>query len=158
MQRCGARQAVFDGPRGASGANGDGGWLGDMQSARRERERGLGGRNERGVTARARARLKGSEARGEHGRVGAGSGVGFHSREGRGWRQLEEKERTGGPSLSAGERWGERGVAGWARPKERRARGRVGPKRPRGETEGKRKKSFFCHFLFQINFPNAFSN
>jgi len=82
--RCGARQAVFDGPRGAMGANGDGGWLGEMQSAGRERERGLGGRNERGAMARARARLKGSEAWEERGRVGAGRAVGSTASEERG--------------------------------------------------------------------------
>ena len=37
-----------------------------------ERGSGVWGRNECGATARAQARLKGSEARGERGRVGAG--------------------------------------------------------------------------------------
>jgi len=67
---------------------------------------------------------------------------------------LKRMKLTGGPGLSAGEREGGKGVAGWTRPKERRGRGGgVGPK-GRGWVREKALSSSFFKTIFQIPFRN----
>ena len=64
--------------------------------------------------------------------------------------RLGKEMLTGGPGLSAGEREGEGGEAGWAWPKKKQGV-RVGVSRPKAEREGGIPTSIY---FFMPNFPN----
>jgi len=105
-------------------------------------------------TARARA-LQDIRGAGHREIVGAGGCAACGSTEPR---EREEavggrKGMTGGPDLSAGERGegGEGGRLGRGPGREKGARGRFGPSRPR---EGERGRKGIPFFFFQNNFSN----
>jgi len=113
--------------------------------------RGQNERRGRGSSAGTRAEREENVGMWER---GAGSGVGFHSCEGRGWRQLEEKELTRWPHLSVERREGGKRVADWASAHEEKGRRGEGLGR-KGRKEKRRGGKDFS-FYFSTHFRKHF--